>query len=189
MIMFGTRLQKLGFVVLMVSVLAVPLFAAKKAPAKAVDLNSATAAELTAIPGIGDATAKKIIAARPYSSVADLSKAGLSAAQIDKVKPMVTVGAATAAAPAAAPKASAAAAGLGTSLPPAKSATKSAPEPSAAPAPGGGPGMVWVNTETKVFHRQGDKWYGTTKHGKYMSETDAVKAGYHEAKEGGKKKS
>jgi hypothetical protein len=44
------------------------------------------------------------------------------------------------------------------------------------------PGMVWVNTETKVFHREGDKWYGNTKHGKWMTEADAVKAGYHEAK-------
>ena len=37
--------------------------------------------------------------------------------------------------------------------------------------------MVWVNPETKVFHRQGDKWYGKTKNGKYMTEADAVKAG------------
>jgi hypothetical protein len=43
--------------------------------------------------------------------------------------------------------------------------------------------MVWVNTETKVFHREGDKWYGNTKHGKYMNEADALKAGYRESKE------
>jgi hypothetical protein len=48
-------------------------------------------------------------------------------------------------------------------------------------------GMVWVNTETKVFHREGDKWYGNTKHGKYMNEADAVKAGYRESKEHMKK--
>ena len=47
------------------------------------------------------------------------------------------------------------------------------------------PGMVWVNTSTKVFHREGDRYYGNTKHGKWMTEEDAVKAGYHEAKEGG----
>ena len=45
-------------------------------------------------------------------------------------------------------------------------------------------GMVWVNTESKVFHREGDRWYGKTKHGKFMTEADALQAGYREAKEG-----
>ncbi len=42
------------------------------------------------------------------------------------------------------------------------------------------PGQVWVNPETKVFHRQGSKLYGTTKAGKYMSDSDAIKAGYRD---------
>jgi hypothetical protein len=52
-----------------------------------------------------------------------------------------------------------------------------APEPQAAQAPGGGNGQVWVNTETHVYHKEGSKWYGKTKHGKYLSEADAVKEG------------
>jgi len=44
-------------------------------------------------------------------------------------------------------------------------------------APGGGHGLVWVNTETHVYHREGSQFYGTTKKGKYMTEADAVKEG------------
>jgi hypothetical protein len=35
-----------------------------------------------------------------------------------------------------------------------------------------------VNTQTGTYHRSGSRWYGKTKQGKYMTETDAVKAGY-----------
>jgi hypothetical protein len=41
---------------------------------------------------------------------------------------------------------------------------------------------VWVNTDSGVYHKSG-RWYGKTKQGKFMSEDDAKKAGYHEAKE------
>ena len=50
-----------------------PAFAAK-AKGEKVDLNSASQSELEALPGVGAATAKKILANRPYSSVADLSR-------------------------------------------------------------------------------------------------------------------
>jgi hypothetical protein len=46
-----------------------------------------------------------------------------------------------------------------------------------APAPGGGHGLVWVNSETHVYHREGSRFYGTTKKGKYMTEADAIKEG------------
>ena len=39
-------------------------------------------------------------------------------------------------------------------------------------------GMVWVNTETKVFHKEGSRWYGKTKSGKWMSEEDAPQGGH-----------
>ena len=42
--------------------------------------------------------------------------------------------------------------------------------------------MVWVNTESGVQHKLVTRWYGKTKQGKYMTEADAIKAGYHPAK-------
>ena len=42
--------------------------------------------------------------------------------------------------------------------------------------------MVWVNTDSGVYHKPGTRWYGKTKKGKYMTEADAIAAGYREAK-------
>src|SRR6185369_300233 len=55
-----------------------------------IDLNSASQSDLESLPGVGAATAKKIIAGRPYSNASDLSKAGVSQKTIDKITPMVT---------------------------------------------------------------------------------------------------
>jgi pyruvate/2-oxoglutarate dehydrogenase complex dihydrolipoamide acyltransferase (E2) component len=73
------------------------------------------------------------------------------------------------------PKTSTAAASPAAANPaPARAASTKA---ATAPAPGGGHGLVWVNTETHVYHKEGSRFYGTTKKGKYVSEADAIKEG------------
>lgn len=150
-----------------------------------IDLNTASEKDLDGLPGVGTVTAKKIIAGRPYSSVDDLSKAGISSSTLKKITPLVMVsGAAPASAkvmspaiPPPAPKPSPAA-----SSQPAPSAPAKAAAASAASQGAPGPGMVWVNLTSGVYHYSGSQYYGKTKSGKYMPEPDAVKAGYHAAK-------
>jgi hypothetical protein len=148
-----------------------------------VDLNTASQAEIEKLPGIGPVSAKKIIDGRPYAAVSDVARTGIPPKTIDKISSLVTVSPApvgkpapTRAAPVAAPPAS---------VPPptqpvapAKTTVKPVTPPVA------GQGMVWVNPDSKVYHKEGDHWYGKTKQGSYLSEAEAVRQGYRPAKTG-----
>jgi len=185
-----------------------------------VDLNKATAQELEALPGVGVASAKKIMAKRPYKTVDDLAKAGISAATIARIKSLVTVDGTRQVYTVAKPIDTATntqAIDINT----AKEATledvpgiggayarkiiagrpyKSVDDLARAGIPQstvdrirtlvavGRPfeappqkGMVWVNLDSKRYHKEGSAWYGKTKNGKYMSEEEAIKAGYEVA--------
>ena len=42
--------------------------------------------------------------------------------------------------------------------------------------------MVWANSTTKVYHKEGDPLYGKTRTGKWLTAEEAVKEGYLPAK-------
>lgn len=81
------------FLILATVLIALFCFAAQGVYAAQVDINTAAQKDLESLKGIGTAKAKKIIDNRPYKSVDELSKAGLSAKEIEKLKPSITAGA------------------------------------------------------------------------------------------------
>src|SRR5580704_8739711 len=97
----GLRRRVVQIACVAAAIVLLPLAAhAQTAPAASakVDINNATQKDLENLPGVGSATAKKIIAGRPYATVADLAKAGVSAKVIQDVTPLVIVGTPAAAA-------------------------------------------------------------------------------------------
>jgi DNA uptake protein ComE-like DNA-binding protein len=162
-----------------------------------IDINTASEKELESLPGVGTKTAGKIIAKRPYTSLDDLSRAGVSKKTMEKIAPLVTVSqrrarsSSTSASSAPVPPGAPGPDARTESAPPSESRSKSSSRPSstetsASTAPYQAPpskGMVWVNLDTKIYHREGDHWYGKTVHGKYMTEAEAQQAGYRLSKE------
>ena len=128
----------------------------------------------------GFAMAGFLLAAMPVVTCAaqatDTSTAAKTKHKSNKTKTADTAGTASTAAPAA-PATTPAPAPKATSKTPAPVANASASDIAAAKASG----KVWVNTDTGIYHK-GGRWYGKTKQGKFMSEDEAKKAGYHEAK-------
>jgi DNA uptake protein ComE-like DNA-binding protein len=186
--------------------------------AEKVDVNTATLKDLEVLPGVGTVMAQKIIAGRPYNSVAELRRAGIPPNTIEGLTGRVNASRPSAAKREPAPHTTVAsrperqpeAAGAGSSeAPRARRAAArwtffgipigrpSRPAPAAPKGaraqPAGAPraaaierpaakqppaeGMVWVNLDSKSYHVEGDRWYGTTKHGRFMWEDQAIRDG------------
>ena len=174
-----TRWTRLTLSLLLAALMVTPAFAADTKASQArsapVDLNSATADELEALPGIGKATAKKIIEHRPYARKDELvEKKIVSRGTYDKIRDRVVAHGAgadkTRGSADGRPSVRARDGGAVSASPRQTTQNESARK-------------VWVNTATGVYHRDGDVWYGKTKQGEYMTEDEAIRAGYRLSKQ------
>lgn len=44
--------------------------------------------------------------------------------------------------------------------------------------------VVWLNTNSGIWHEKGMRWYGRTKHGAYVCRKEAAAAGYRDTMNG-----
>ena len=224
--LFWSASAALVFLLAVAPVLVAQTGPAGQAGGAKIDLNTASQTVLESLPGVDPATAKRIIAGRPYTSVADLSKAGVPASTIEGITPLVKVGPVGTAASATEKGAQKTAAGVGKGADATakgigkgadatgkgiekgadatakgiekavSAASKGVQKGAAATASAAGKvdrkmtgapreppqaGMVWADTATKIYHKEGDPSYGKTKTGKWLTEEEAVKEGYRAA--------
>jgi competence ComEA-like helix-hairpin-helix protein len=109
--------------------LCLPAFAKKKPPAHPINLNTASAAELQQVPGIGPSTADKILQMRKaygaFKSVDDLRAVrGIGEKRLGKMRKYLTVGKAATVKKAGAAQAKGVPVKVPPKVPPTKEATK-----------------------------------------------------------------
>ena len=100
--------------------------------------------------------------------------------EIKRFNHQIPLGSSAAPAPAKSPKATAKPATPPETPKAAEPTVGKAPEEAAKPPV---KGMVWVNTKSKVYHVEGDRYYGKTKSGEWMTEDEAIKKGYRKSKQ------
>lgn len=148
--------------------------AAPKSAAAAVSAAGPKPANATGLCNDGTyaTSTSKSAGCRGHQGVKEWYAAAAAPAAAAPAAPMAPAKTASAPTPATAPATSAAPAASTKASPASKAASMTQ-------AAGGGPGLVWVNTDSNVYHCYGTTYYGKTKQGSYMSEADAKAKGAH----------
>ena len=151
--LFWSVSATLAFLLAIAPVLMAQTGPAGQAGGAKIDLNTASQAALETLPGVDPATAKQIIKAAEATATG--VEKGVSGASKGVQK------------------------GAGAT---ASAAEKVDRKMTGTPRTPPQAGMVWADTDTKIYHKEGDSSYGKTKKGKWLTEQEAVKEGYLLAK-------